>query len=105
MKTNQGVGQNAVKTAAKVCIESCQQLAAQFERAKGNLLAELRETLEVPEKLFRLALNEAEALAWESGYPHLVFPVLATEKVQATAQWNARQQFLRQKNSGHAMSI
>jgi hypothetical protein len=105
MKTNQGAGQNAVKTAAKVCIESCQQLAAQFERAKGKLLGELQETLEVPEKLFRLALNEAEALAWETGYPHLVFPVLATEKVQATARWTARQQLLHRKNSGLAMSI
>jgi hypothetical protein len=105
MKTNQGAGENAVKTAAKVCLESCQQLAAQFERAKGNLLAELQGSLEVPEKLFRLALNEAEALAWETGYPHLVFPVLASEKVRATAQWTARQQFLRRKNSTHAMSI
>lgn len=105
MKTNQGAGQNAVKTAAKVCIESCQQLAAQFERAKGNLLGELRETSEVPEKLFRLALNEAEALAWETGYPHLVFPVLATEKARAAAHWSARQQLLRQKQSAHAMSI
>jgi hypothetical protein len=105
MNTNQGARESAVKTAAKVCIESCQQLAAQFERAKGNLLAELQGTLEVPEKIFRLALNEAEALAWETGYPHLVFPVLATEKVQGAAQWTARQQFLRQKKSAHAMSI
>ncbi len=105
MNTNQGVGENAVKTAAKACIESCQQLAAQFERAKGNFVGELQETLEAPEKLFRLALNEAEALAWETGYPHLVFPELATEKAQAAAQWSVRQQFLRQKNSAHAMSI
>ncbi len=105
MKTNQGARQNAVKTAARVCIESCQQLAAQFERAKGNLLSELRQTLGVPDKLFRLALNEAEALAWETGYPQLVFPVLAAEKVQATAQWTTRQKLLRQKNSVRAMSI
>jgi hypothetical protein len=105
MKTNQGAGENVVRTAAKVCIESCQQLAAQFDRAKGNLLAEWRGTLEVPEKFLRLALNEAEALAWETGYPHLVFPVLATEKVRATARWTARQQFLRKKNSVRAMSI
>ena len=42
-------------------------------------------------------LGEAEALAWQTGYPHLFFPALATEKVQAAAGWNARQQFIRQQ--------
>jgi hypothetical protein len=104
MKTNQGAERNVVKTAADVCVTSCQKLAAQIERAKGNLFAELREKLEVPEKLFRLALNEAEALAWQTEYPHLLFPALATEKVQAIAGWNEKQQFIRRKNFDGAMS-
>jgi len=102
--TNQGTKANAVKTAANVCVQSCRKLAAQIEKAKGNFLAELRGTMETPEKIFRLALNEAEALAWQTGYPHLVFPALAREKVQAVADWNARQQFLRQKNSMAGLS-
>lgn len=98
MKTNQGVKRNAVVTAANACLASCHQLAAQIEQLKGSFLAELQGTLEGPDKLFRLALNEAEAVAWQTGYPQLVFPALATEKIQAAAGWNARQKFLRQKN-------
>lgn len=104
MKTYQGENGNAVVTAVNACIESCQKLAAQFERAKQNLLVELRETVEVHEKLFRLALNEAEALAWQTEYPHLLFPALATEKVQAASQWGARQKTLRQ-NSASKLSF
>jgi len=33
------------------------------------------------------ALNEAEAAAWQTMFPHLVFPALATEKVQAAIAW------------------
>ena len=42
-------------------------------------------------RLFQLALNEAEALAWETGFPHLVFPTLAAEKVRAVCAWYQRQ--------------
>jgi hypothetical protein len=37
-------------------------------------------------------LNEAEALAWQTSYPHLLFPELAVEKVQAVAAWQTRQE-------------
>ncbi|MGA9779283.1 MAG: hypothetical protein WBS33_13515 [Verrucomicrobiia bacterium] len=97
MNRNQGVEDNAVKTTADACIVSCQKWVAQIERAKGKLLTELQGTLDVPEKLFRMALGEAEALAWQTGYPQLLFPTLATEKVRAAAEWYARQQVLRQK--------
>jgi hypothetical protein len=99
MNTYQAVTKNAVKTAAQACIASCQKLTVQVERLKANLLNELKERFTVPEQWFRLAVEEAEALAWQTDYPHLLFPTLATEKVQAVADWNARQQFIRQKNS------
>ena len=105
MNTKQGAETNAVQAITNACIASCQKLAAQFERAKRNLLADLLGTLDVPEKLFRLALGEAEALAWQTDYPELVFPLLATEKVQAAAAWNTRQQFLHQKKSLRTLSI
>ena len=105
MNTYQEATRNPVSMTARVCIESCQKLAAQFERTKRNLLAEFRETLGVPEKLFRMALNEAEALAWQTEYPYLVFPALATEKIQAAADWNARQEFLRRTNFVRELSI
>jgi hypothetical protein len=41
-----------------------------------------------------LALNEAEALALQTGVPHLVFPELAREKARAVAAWHRRQQKL-----------
>jgi hypothetical protein len=42
-------------------------------------------------RLLELALNEAEALACETGVPELVMLTLAEEKVQTTRQWLARQ--------------
>jgi hypothetical protein len=44
--------------------------------------------------LLRLALNEAEALAWETGVPHLIFPTLAMEKVRSVADWQSRQKLV-----------
>lgn len=45
--------------------------------------------------LVKLALNEAEALALQTSFPHLVFPTLAQEKVSAVAVWHQRQAALR----------
>ncbi|MEW6302859.1 MAG: hypothetical protein AB1705_05265 [Verrucomicrobiota bacterium] len=54
---------------------------------------------ELPDKhLLHLVLNEAEALAWQTGVPHLVFPALALEKVHALAEWQARQEAIRRRN-------
>jgi hypothetical protein len=79
-------------------------LAVQIKAVKAGFGAELRQTLAVPDRIFRLALNEAEALAWQTGYPHLLFPALATEKIQAATNWSARQKRLHQKKSVGAMS-
>ncbi len=99
MKTNQGAREGAVRTVANVCIASCQRLAAQIERTKHNLLVELQESFQVPEQLYRQALGEAEALAWQTGYPQLVFPTLAAEKMQAVAAWHRRQQSMAHRRS------
>jgi len=85
----------ADRTFAKICLASCQKLIVQIENAKKAILAEFRESRVTHEQLLRLAVNEAEALAWETGFPHLVFPTLATEKAQAVAAWDARQQSIR----------
>ena len=34
--------------------------------------------------ILHLALNEAEALAWQNGFPELIFPTLALEKANHT---------------------
>ena len=92
MKMNQGLKVSSVQTVASACIASCQKLAAGIGRVRNHLLAEFQETVKVPDQLFRQALVEAEALAWQTEYPQLVFPELAMEKVQAVAAWHHRQQ-------------
>lgn len=60
------------------------------------------EAVLAPEKkrLLKLAVNEAEALACQTGVPELVLLTLAEEKVQATRRWLARQSALNNRNFG-----
>ena len=73
------------------CQRSCRKILAQIRKAKDAIFAEARGTLDTHERMLQLALNEAEALAWQTEYPHLVFPALAAEKVHAVADWNRHQ--------------
>jgi hypothetical protein len=75
---------------------SCRKALARVAQAKETIFAESSPGLRSQERLLRLALNEAEAVARQTPYPHLVFPALATEKVQAVIAWNKRQQSLRE---------
>ena len=104
MKTNQGAMNSRVKAVANICAESCRKIAAQIEEVKQRFVVDLRQTLDVPDRIFQLVLNEAVALAWQTGYPQLFFPGLATEKIQSAVEWSARQRQLRQKTSGHGVS-
>ena len=78
-------------TVANFCRASGRNLAARIEQTKQTILAEFRDVLEANEQLLRLALSEAEAISWQTDYPFLVFPMLATEKAQTVAVWHARQ--------------
>lgn len=77
------------------CSASCQKLLSKLQRAKQSLFEEFRPKVLVPDRMLRLALNEAEALAQQTGFPLLMFPTLAREKAEAVAAWNRRQQALR----------
>lgn len=88
----------ASHTLRNTCAACYQKALAQITAAKAVILDESKQMLAVPERLLRLALNEAEALAWQTTYPHLVFPQLATEKTQAVAAWNATQQAVRRSS-------
>ncbi len=79
------------------CLGSCERVLEQVARVRESMFGEWRTLLAAREQVLHLALNEAEALAWQTEVPHLVFPVLAEEKVRALARWNVRQQRL---NSG-----
>ena len=98
MKTNQINGglenTNHKQGLGHVCLDTCKVALAQIDRAKESILAEARETLRVSEQLLKLALNEAEALARQTLYPHLVFPDLAMEKIRGVARWSDRQRLV-----------
>jgi hypothetical protein len=96
MNTNNTNLRAANKNLAGRCVQSCKKLLAAIEQAKNKIAEEFRDLVESNQKSFHLALKEAEALAWQTDYPQLVFPTLATEKVQAVAAWRTRQQNLRQ---------
>src|SRR5580692_8269675 len=100
MNTNQGTANDIVKIAPASWIASSQRLIVGIERAKRELAAEHK--FELPERLFRVALNEAEALAWETAYPQLVFPALAEEKIQAISAWYDHGESL---HSNYAMAV
>lgn len=74
------------------CRASCQKILARIARVKETIFHESVETLRTQEHLLRLVLNEAEAVARQTMYPHLIFPALATEKVQAVIAWDAKRQ-------------
>jgi hypothetical protein len=80
------------------CRACCRKIRAQIAGVKEAIFVESSRAFPAPERLVRLALNEAEAAAWLTKHPHLFFPALATEKVQAVAAWNARQQSVRQSS-------
>jgi hypothetical protein len=77
------------------CVASCRKLLAQLEDVREQVVAEFRGRLEGHKHVLDLAMNEAEALAWETGFPQLFFPTLATEKASAVSGWHMRQQSLR----------
>lgn len=73
---------------------SCNALLQKLEQVKTNIAAEFSAHLQEHKPMLQLALNEAESLAFQTPYPHLVFPTLAREKAQALLRWASRQQRL-----------
>lgn len=94
--SNQAVINEPVRKALKhACLAACRKVLERIARAKGMIFTEARLALQANERVLRLALNEAEAAAWQTAYPDLVFPVLATEKVRAAVAWDAKVQTVR----------
>jgi hypothetical protein len=86
------------------CLASCQKILAQIANARTAVYNEWRMAVGTQERLLRLALNEAEATAWQTKFPHLVFPVLAAEKAENVVAWNARQRAVRRRNPGAVLA-
>ncbi len=94
MNTNKQTETNANTnpTAASFYLASCRKILSEVERVKQSLFAEFRGAVQVPAYLLALALNEAEALAVQTGFPQLFFPTLAIEKAQELVARHERQQ-------------
>jgi len=87
------------------CAAVHQRLVNRMAAVKAAVFAEAYGRLGTQERLLRLALNEAEAVAWASNYPQLIFPTLASEKVQAVLAWNNQQQSLRRSHALFAPAV
>jgi hypothetical protein len=75
---------------------------AEFTRLRERLLASL--LAQTPDTYrhdyIENAINEAEALAWATAHPLLVFPALAEEKATEATQRAERQESIRRKSEG-----
>lgn len=92
----QEVTNETARTALKkACLGACQKILERIAEAREMIFNESRGVLRIPERLLRLTLNEAEAVARQTAYPDLFFPDLAAEKVQAVIAWNAKLQTVR----------
>jgi hypothetical protein len=81
-----------------------QNAAHEIGAVRATIERDFSDLIEQQPRLLRLALNEAEALAWQSGFPELIFPILAQEKAVKVAIWHQRQQSVRQPRPLHAFA-
>ena len=61
--------QDLKQTVGDFCLTACKRILSQVQQIKDGIKAEFIKRFGVDEHLIRLALNEAEAQAWETGYP------------------------------------
>ena len=81
----------------------CRKIMTQIAKSKNAVLTQFRGLVAEHERLLLLALGEAEALAWQTRWPQLVFPDLAEEKARNVVRWVATQ---RRVGSGtHAAGV
>ncbi len=73
----------------------CAAVRQAIARTKELVLQDYFDLAQEHANVLRLALNEAEALAWQTAHPHLFFPALAAEKAQSAVQWHRRQRSVR----------
>ena len=77
--------------------KGCDAVRDLIAREKQAVLRDYAHHAQEHARVVRLALNEAEALAWQTNHPQLFFPALAAEKAEAAVKWHRRQRALRQR--------
>ena len=103
MTTNQ-IKQEANKSGLvagfkQACLKSCDKVITRIKEAKATILTEAQGRAQASDLMLRLAVAEAEAIAWQTSVPHLIFPTLAMERVQAVSNWSDRQQVVRRQSA------
>lgn len=105
MKVNNNEqGSSIAPSLTQRCLATCRKLLAQISDVKSQVLAEFQDRVAGQQRLLELAVNEAEALAWQTDFPHLFFPALAAEKATAVAGWNSRQAWMRRQGAPALMA-
>ena len=106
MKTNTETGRDQNNFSAQSnfgdrCVASCRKLLAQLEDVKANVVAEFRDKLEEHQHVLELAVNEAEALAWQTGFPQFVSSPHACHRESAlrVAGWHRHHQLIQRHTS------
>ena len=87
-----------------ICDHCYQSVLRRLTAIRTRIEREFSRTMTGYEKLLRGAMNEAEALAWQTPYPHLFFPALAEEKAAAARQWVTRQRSLKKATRAELLS-
>ena len=77
----------------------------QLEEIKRSLVRQFGTAISGNGQLLNSALNEAEAMAWQTPFPHLLFPVLAEEKASAVSRWAARQRSVRRTSRQISLAV
>jgi hypothetical protein len=99
---NNNANQTEACHTATACLDK--NVSSQLDQVKHEVFAEYQHALGANEQLLRLAIIEAETLARQTEYPHLVFPLLASEKAHNAARWQFHQKYLLRSNSPYALA-
>ena len=86
------------RSVADICTDCYQKVLSQVAKTKDAIVAQFGDLVADHEHALQLALNEAEALAWQTPVPQLVFPDLAEEKAQGVVNWISRQRLVRSRS-------
>jgi hypothetical protein len=104
MNTKTHNSSNTAPSFGAVCLNSCRKLLRQLAQIKASVLHEFETGLRGHQELLKAAVTEAEALAWQTPYPHLFFPVLAEEKAAAVSRWAKHQSAVRHSTQARAFA-
>jgi hypothetical protein len=89
-------GLRRLRAACDRCIRAALD---RLDAVKVKVECEFGQTMAGCHHLLKAALNEAEALAWQTPYPHLLFPLLAQEKAAEAQKWAIQQRTIRERTS------